>query len=76
MSTKKLVVEDHDIEPGIAEDHYQDIDKEDVAPETNLDQLNFTNTIIDFIKMCIWFYLFTNHGSKFTFWPKGSGKIF
>ena len=23
------VVEDHDIEPGIAEDHYQDVDEED-----------------------------------------------
>ena len=33
LNTKNSVVEDHDIEPGIAEDHYQDVDGEDVAPE-------------------------------------------
>ena len=33
LSTKNSEVEDHDIEPGIAEDHYQDVYEEDVAPE-------------------------------------------
>ena len=40
-----------------------------------IDQLNFTNTIKDFTKMCIWFYLFTNHGSKFTFWPRAGQNL-